>query len=62
VPSLKTTNLLKINIVVAFISFIILYVFDSPIELVGAIGIAWVSISTAEAIRKLRKPPPFSQG
>lgn len=60
-PSLKTHNLLITNILITAISFLILYYFDSPIELVGATGLAWVLISSAETIRKLRKQTtPFS--
>jgi len=55
VPSMKTTKLLLINIVIAAFSFIILYFFDWPTEAVGIIGIAWAIISTVEAIRKRRK-------
>jgi len=54
-PSLKTQNLLKLNIIVAIISLLALYYLDSPLELIGATGIAWVLISTVEAIRKLRR-------
>jgi hypothetical protein len=62
-PSLKTRNLLITNIVVTIISFLIFYYFDTPIELIGATGIAWVLISSIETIRKLRKQTiPFSQG
>jgi len=62
--SLKTRSLLIINIVIAAVSFLILYFFDSPIELIGATGIAWTLISSAEQIRKLRKKQttPFSHG
>jgi len=55
VPSLKTRNLVIINIIVAVISLLIIYYFDTPIELIGATGIAWVSLSCIETIRKLRK-------
>jgi len=55
VASLKTTNLLKLNIIVAVISLVILYFFDSPIELIGAAGISWVLISSMKTIRKERR-------
>jgi len=48
-------KLFLINILIAFASFIILYYCDSPIELLGATGIAWVLISSMETIRKLNK-------
>jgi len=51
----KAEKLLKLNIIVAFISLLILYFFDSPIELIGATGIAWVLISSLETIRKLKE-------
>jgi len=54
-PSLKPEKLLLINIIIANISLLILWIFDMPIELIGAAGIAWVLISTVEAIRKLRR-------
>lgn len=52
---MKTQNLLIINILITAISFLIIYYFDTPIELIGAAGIAWVFISSIETIRKLRR-------
>lgn len=48
-------KLLLMNILITFASFLVLYYFDSPIELLGATGIAWVLISSMETIRKLNR-------
>lgn len=48
-------RILKVNLVVSTVSFIILFLFDYPFELVGAAGLGWATVSSLEAIRRLRK-------
>ena len=43
------------NVAIATFSFIILYLYDWPVEAIGMTGIAWVVISSFESLRAVRR-------
>ena len=49
---MKLINRLKMDIMIASISLVIFILFDWPVELIAAIGIAWVWIDCVEVIKK----------
>lgn len=55
---MKMIDLFWLNVSIATLSFVIIYLFDWPVEAIGAVGIAWVltsSISMLRAIRRTKK-------
>ena len=48
------TRLLMLNILIAAISFEVIYFFDWPIEVIGVIGIAWVLTSSTSMLLRRR--------
>ena len=43
------------NVAIATMSFVIFYLYDWPIEAIGAAGISWVIISSIEMLRAIRR-------
>lgn len=48
-------TLFWLNVSIANLSFAILYLYDWPVEAIGMTGIAWVVISSFEALSAIRR-------